>query len=620
MSKKENSKKLWSAFGQVDEKYIDECLSVKKMEKGRSIYFKAACAAAVVLVAVSAAAAAVSLLPSFSKPSEAVEQSKEEIMPTSEKYESLEELLQSVRYNDAHNEDQMTSNRVTYKGNKTVDGFNAASSVVMYKEYAYNISEGGVSITRLSEKETLYIGIIDARAEKLLLCGDKLILFRTDYDDPLGGKPTVTVEVYELSAPEKPQLSDVLTQSGSYVESCVQNGRVYLTTSDGVCACGYSRSDDIEEYLPEIMLNSEKQAIDKDEIFILGEPTAVRFTTLTAYDPSSAEIISTNVFYGDADKCFSSENRIAFCVESRGELYASAPVLYVFDIINGADFMGKINLSAALNVPAVWFTGSSEKRAEVIYAEINDNVCRVIGTVYSSDNNNNKSEIYALLADISSGKYQTAFSQSKTALAAIDEIVDMGDKKLIISSSFDINTMESHARLACADFSGESPVITESSFEVDAVSGVDMLFSYGRPYGYLFPTMLLDGGIAVRYNGIPNGMDIFDISNPSDIKLLHSSGNLFGNDKDRFLIQGSALSGKYIAVLKASPREDYRLLDICLCVYEILPHEAQPIRLVCEYEIDKCDSIGLVEHNGSWYCINTGFSAPDGAIINIEIP
>lgn len=631
MSKKENSRKLWCAFGLVDEKYIDECLNIKNMRKGRSIAVKAACAAAAVLVVVSAVTvSAARLLPSFHKPGNAVELSQGEYMPTSEKYELLEELLQSVKHKDVHNQDETNSGRLMYKGSQSTDGNNTASSAVIYKDYAYHITESGVSITALSEEaesaEALYMGVIKARAEKLLLCNDKLVLFRTDYDDPLGGKPTVTMEIYDLSEPEVPRTEDVITQSGSYVESFVQNDKVYLMTSDGVCACGYSRGDELDEYMPQIMHNGEIYTAHEDEIFILGEPTSIRYTTLTAYDPSKAEIISSNAFYGDADKCFSGEGRIALCVESRGELYASAPVLYIFDINNGADFMGKINLSAALDIPDVWITGSSDKRAEVIYAEAAENTCRIIGTVYSSDNGMNSSEIYALSADISSGICQKAFSSGKTALAAIDEIVDMGDKKLIISSSFDINTMQSSAQLACADFSGEFPVITESSFEVDAVSGVDMLFSYGRPYGDLFPTMLLENGIVVRYNAVPNGMDIFDISNSYDMKLLYSSGNMFGNDEDRFLIQGGALSEKYIAVIKASPQMnaegeiDYRLLETRLCVYEILPNEAQPIRLVNEYETDKCDSIELIEHNGVWYCANTGFSAPNGAVVRIDIP
>lgn len=626
MSRKENSRKLFEAFGMVEEDYIDECLLVNSAKNGRSVVLKMVCAAAVLVLAVSVVTVLTARLPpSFSKPGNAVELSEGDYMPTSEKYESLEELLQSVKHKETNNQDEASSGRVMYKGSQTAEGYNAASSAVVYKDYAYHITEGGVSITRLSSSEPNFEGVINARAENLLLCNDKLALFRTDYDDPLGGKPTVTTELYDLSSPEAPELVDAFTQSGSYVESFAQNGKVYLMTSDGVCACGYSRGDGVDEYMPKITHNGESVTVDEDRVFILGEPTSIRFTTLTAYSMSEKNIICTDVFYGDTDKCFSGMERMALCVESRGELYSSTPVLYIFDIKNDAEFIGKVNLSAALDIPAMWLTGSSDERAEVIYAELSGDTCRVIGTVYSSNSNQSESEIYALSADVSSGKCRKTLSQKKDALAAIDEIVDMGGKKLIISSAFDINTMQSSARLCCADFSGELPVITESSFEIDAVSGVDMLFSYGRPYGELFPTMVLDEGIAVRYNGIPNGMDILDISDPSDMKLLYSSGNIFGNDEERFLIEGGALSEKHIAVLKANPQKnkegefDYRLLDFQLCIYEIKPNEAHPIQLVSEYAVNKCDSIELIEHDGAWYCANTGYSAPDGAIVKIDL-
>ena len=66
------------------------------------------------------------------------------------------------------------------------------------------------------------------------------------------------VTIWDLADPEEPVLLETYEQLGARSVCWTAGEKLYLTTEDGVCACGWSRLDDVSGYYPALTHNGEK--------------------------------------------------------------------------------------------------------------------------------------------------------------------------------------------------------------------------------------------------------------------------------------------------------------------------------------------------------------------------
>ena len=117
---------------------------------------------------------------------------------------------------------------------------------------------------------------MDVSAQQLFLCGDTLVLVSSfaSGGNELDQERSARVQLYDLTDPKSPTLTNEFIQLGDIVACYTSGSTLSLLTTDGVCACGWSRLDDVSEYIPQTSKNSKPVVWEDAEICILGAPPA----------------------------------------------------------------------------------------------------------------------------------------------------------------------------------------------------------------------------------------------------------------------------------------------------------------------------------------------------------
>lgn len=389
---------------------------------------------------------------------------------------------------------------------------------------------------------------------------------------------------YSLKNPEKPQLISTATQSGNITGSFTADGKLWLMTSDGQCACGYSRLKNRENYIPKITVQGKKQTISDEQIHILGEPTRVSYTAVSVYSfEKEIALEQCEVFYGDAQNIWYGRDYIAISTENTADVY-------IFNCNKKITYGGKVNIKEVL--------GDKNSRYELISLSKDGDFFRLIGTEF----NNDKTRITAISLTSDFKTVQSAVSNEIEGKADIDEITQDGNGQIVCYSVLNSDYGKT-ARFGTVIY-GEQPKITLTDLSADYISGIDMCYSYGSSYGNINAVIPLGEGVYLRYNGLPDGLEIYDFSDFSHPKRIYKGTKMLKNG-ERFGLKHFVYEKNTVgfAVLTPGGGSDYRNLTYSFRVYNVDLKSPSPFTLKNEYKIDGCENLEFLKDSENVYCV-----------------
>ncbi len=507
--------------------------------------------------------------------------------PTSDTYNSLEELLGYLSENDDHGSSDSLESASVRGSDSISGGILEPSSAVESGGYAYSIGDGRVNITKLDGAGTLNVGSIDFDASYCFLLDGRLALVGVAYGDSeleLGSVSYLVARFYSLDNPTAPELQREYKQLGSPVTVYASDGVLTFATSDGVCACGWSRLDDVSDYVPRLTKNGSLVEWGDADISILGAPSSVRYVAVTEIDTASMEIDSKRAYYGDIAGVFHGADWLAFTVQR----YGTAPELYTF---TGGHYTGK----AAINCTHV----TSVDKSGSVY--------RVVGTDYEN--------IISAMYNIDTGALTAAVTPViDTDVVFVDDIIWEKDRAIIAASGY-TGDFEDFTRFIFAEFRGDRIDFIDSGLTAERVCGIDNMIMYGSPFNYLRSLIPVGGGLYLRYNGIPDGLDVYDFSSSTGASQLKSSeGELPEGCRFDFTWQ---VSDGTIGILTIYPDEDgeYRNVTYTWRVYALSGDGS--LDLLYEARLGDGLNVWMLEYNGMYYVSSR---ETDGVLFVGEIP
>ena len=610
-----NGEKLFEAIGGIDGKYLVQDKKHKKKKTGILISSVACAAAAAIAVTLiqpwsffahkADVPAEPAPMPEYMEEESPVGAPKHplgyltdtEISYDISDYSDIDELLAHLGKNEQHT-DSNPAGESSLRGDKNTL---VSADVVAANGYSYHPTDDGVMITKLNGQTTENIGKIDLRANSIFLADDKLAVTSGYYEYLKDGSeiPYTTLSIYMnlFEDPSQPWLRDVYTVKGSYVDSFMHYGKLYLITEYGECACGYSHTDDKSKYLPYIHHSGviseyeEETAFEEDDLTVLASPTRLSYTTVTAINMANGEITEAQAFYADTERVFISGGHIAFAVSENGR-----QSVYVFDALT-MDFKGRIEP----------FEDSENNimHTEILSFTRKDNTYRLVGQLAGKvlSGNENISTVFASAADTVSGFVSfDCYVPKEGSICSITEITDTEYGQVISFDETQYGREECSVigRMMLADYTYYVD-LKVSPDEFASVHGVDTAFYFGDPFGDITTLTDLGGGYYARTNELPDAFDIIEVGKKGITLKADTPSMLEGNE--RFVFKNRMINGRLCSL-------SFEGEDVFLNMYEVNAQESTPFKLIQKtpvkadpiyLETDALCGFEIIEHGGNYY-------------------
>lgn len=530
---------------------------------------------------------------------------------TSETYGSLEELLVYLGKHDDH------SSRDSKQGGSAGDAVRSAAgyTAVAKDGYAYHLAHkdgsDALRISRLGEQAEP-LDSIELDADLLFLWGDRLAAVghstpSVAVDDP----SRAWVRLYGLSDPARPVLEREFSLLGGLTSCWQDRSSLYLMTEDGVCACGYSRLSDPAGYLPRLEQDGQALPWGETEISILGEPTRVQYAAAVRIDLETGELAGKRAFYGNVEGIYHGEGWLALVTGGYTENKLLRPQAYAFS--KDFAFDGKLDTAALLGLSsAEKLKGGSMPDGS--YPHIDSvsregSVLRAVGYVVRQEGGAHSTSLLAAAVELSSGEFICA-------LLPVERFFRIGDlqweenRALLWVTTLD-DELNKADGLYFACFEGaQAEALTDSCLTCNSVDGVDMMYSYGSPLGWLDTAIPLGDGRYLRCNGIPDGLDLYDLSGEVPALLRRSAASL--EDGGRFEFQWEVYDRNTIGILTVWPNEngEYRNVSFAWDVYDV---KGDNLTLLSRTPVAGGELTGL-EHGGQRW-----LAGWDGSLTRLEL-
>ena len=260
------------------------------------------------------------------------------------KYSSLNELLAYLGENEKHD----GSMKGTYSLSATVSGVDEGKWVYnMYNEYLYrfgrhdgnrtyyeflqifNLKEGSLANTIELEPFHAYPTTIFVYQNKLILAG---------------GFSQTAVNIYSLDNPENPVLEHRYIQNGNFDTAFISDDKLYIFTSDGMCACGFSSKSNPDDYKPSATLDAKEIEWADSEITVIGEPERVFYTAVSVIDLQNTEITQKKAFYGDIQDIFVDKDTVVLYTKNSFNDF-DKPKIDTFDMSDNFSHTSQITIN-----------------------------------------------------------------------------------------------------------------------------------------------------------------------------------------------------------------------------------------------------------------------------------
>lgn len=500
----------------------------------------------------------------------------------SDTYSSLTELLDYLRLHDNHGGAESNDG---YKGGfSTAHAAMEGSDTVSWKNTVYQLNHDTAKWVGIYQGGTL-IGTVQAPADYLFISDGQLITVGAEYysGDELDPVYCVRVGIFDLSDPAHPQKLDAFTQLGDLTACWLSGGKLYLLTDDGVCACGYSRFSNLEDYKPQLYHGEKQIPWPEEDICILGAPTRVSYVAAACIDVKTSEVICKQAIYGVIEDVFFGPDWLALVASSAPESGYTFQDVYTFD--GSLAYTGRCRVAEEFGMEEMQTRPEGEgqepfcpgQRPEIKAVSKAGNIWRIIGTVFLPDGSTWSRDLFAMIFDPESGGTAGSILTLPEQQFEIDDVLWEEDRAIISAGFVRFEPFEQGTRLAFAEFEdtgfGTSIDLFSSDIICDRVTGIENMYSYGSPLGWIRPFIPLSGGWYLRYNGTPNGFDLYDLSrNRSPVCIYKSEGDIPEGcrlDFDyRVLYSDGAASS--VAVKLITPKDgDYRQPDYNWCIFSV---------------------------------------------------
>lgn len=545
---------------------------------------------------------------------------------TSDTYTDLPSLLSYLSNHDIHDEGRMDASgggsffpaqgeSGQLEKAELVESTGVAVDIT--GKYSYHIGEAAVQISLLDGGNTKNVGSIDVLADGIFICNDHLLIISQYMSggDILNEELSVHVNIYDITVPHNPVLQDEYTQLGRLTACWMVGANLYLVTGDGVCACGWSRLDDTSAYYPALSHNGEVMEWGDEDISILGEPTRVQYSAITAINGNTCEVVEKEALYGNIRKLFYGEDWIAVTAASETDKARENPVLYTFN--SDLSFTGKINAAKILGVPEQNelkdYTPQNGSYLDIVSISKAGGLYRLLGTDMVKDGEVTASYFMAIAASTETGEADVALlSAEKYPYSSFTEVLWESDRAIacvgVMRGMFSTDTdIEKETKFIFAQFDGLQVKLLENEL-TGAYLGGRVGVGYGNPLGKFETLISMGQGIYVRYSNPaegPGGFDVFDFSDSAAPRLLYRSENsLSGGDAFDYAwyVYDEHTFGTLKVLLGA---EDYfRDVKLSWCVFSVDSAEETAITLRHEYLLGKevktffgADILGYVVFN-----------------------
>ena len=508
-------------------------------------------------------------------------------------FETLPQLLEYLGAHESHDASASVDgeNTVSAAAEVETDGSleHSATAVLLGDGTvcAY-LSENGIVFSRLNGEDTAPVGQLGGNFSGLLADGNVLYALSCLWEgDELDGTPSVRLEAFDLTDPSRPERTARFVQRGELANCTLSGGQVTLVTRDGVCACGWSRTDDASEYYPSLTADGVEVSWTDEEISILGEPTAVRYHAFTVLE--GANIVAKKALYGDISQLFCREDGIIAVIQSKTADRIDNPTACVVRL--GTGELSAVSVGGLFGLPDTvarknYVITEKEKTVSLASAELTGQTLRLIGT--------GKECILAASVNLSNEASETARLDAQTELyRGIHEIRWETERAIIC-----VKTVEKTADQEC-DWDGSRVRFLFAAFDegvkfyvndltADVISG-SVGMSYGNPMGRIVTLIPLGSGLYVRYSHLeegPGGFDLFDFSDSAAPKLLYRAETSLAGE-NAFDYVNCVTDGNTLGVLKIilGQEEYFRKVHLAWCVYRVDPEAEQPFTLLSEQPI-----------------------------------
>ncbi len=553
---------------------------------------------------------------------------------TSETYSTLSELLGYLSAHESHDDRLLYASdgySVPAAPEKINEGIepalveNTGVAVTADGGYSYHIGANAIYISQLDGKNTQNAGSIDKKADAIFACGDNLLVVSQSYSE--GDGPdlefSVCVSIYDITVPHEPALKEEYTQLGELASCWMLGAELYLTTSDGQCACGWSRLDDASQYYPSLQHNGEAVEWPDEDISILGEPTKVQYSAVTAIDGNSGQVVRKKAIYGNIQNLFYGEGWIAASVAGETLSYRENPALYTFD--SDLRFTGKINTAEIMGAPEANGLEDGMPQAgsylSIVSVSNYKGIYRLLGTFVKDDGDSREQSFMAIAANSKTGEANSQLLKTDAGYpyGEFTEILWEGNRAIICIGITDFTADEDlsqETRFLFAEYDGLGVKFHETEWKADYLNS-QVGIMYGSPLGCFETLIPMGEGIYLRYSNPekgPGGFDVFDFSDSAAPKLLYrAESSLSGQDAFDFVwhIYGTHTFGT-LKVLLSNEEEYSRNVKLSWCIYSVDTGSETAVTLQEEHLLDEeienfngAESIGFTvfEAGGNVYYV-----------------
>lgn len=490
-------------------------------------------------------------------------------VPTSDTYADLPALLTYLGRHDDH------SSRDSKEGGSSGDAVRSAAgyTAVVKDGYAYHLAHedgsGALRISRLGEQAEL-LDSLELDADLLFLWGDRLAAVGHSAPSVALDDPSLAwVWLYSLSDPARPVLEREFSLLGGLSACWLDGGSLYLITEDGVCACGYSRLSDPAGYLPQLTQNGQVLPWGEEETAILGEPTQVHYAAAVRIDLASGELAGKRAFYGDIESIFHGEGWLALVTGGCTRDTLLRPQVYSFSRELVCD--GRLDTAALLGLSrseTIKDGSLPEGRyPDIVSVSREGDVLRAVGYVTRRAGGANSASLLAAALDLTAGTLSYDLLEAER-FYHIGDLQWEGDRALLWVTSLS-RELEKTDALCFARFNGAQASLVSTGLTCDSVDGVDMMYAYGSPLSWLETVVPLGEGRYLRYNGVPDGLDLYDLS--GDVPALVRRSAVSLESGGRFEFQWTVYDPNTVGLLAVWPNAngEYRNVSYTWDVYDV---------------------------------------------------
>ena len=149
----------------------------------------------------------------------------------------------------------------------------------------------------------------------------------------------------------------------------------------------------------------------------------------------------------------------------------------------------------------------------------------------------------------------------------------------------------------------ETMEIVVDELRLEMVNGVDGIYGYGNPLGELKTLIPMGEGIYLRYNSVPNGFDIFDLSGEKVEMIFDSKPKENSTPGEiRYDFTWKKYSDDIIGVEAVVPNgDDYWNGNGLWNIYKVDVKSDAPLKLLASYSTDRQAKIYTIEYDGKHY-------------------